>query len=478
MSRTDVLIIGAGISGLSLAWWLTRQGLGVEVWEADKRIGGKIQTNQSDDGYITEQAASMLMNFRPEVTDLLRETGLETAKISRLAQAEARRYLLHNDQLTALPMHPGAMLFSPLWSLGGKLRLFLEPFIPPRYARDESVSEFISRRLGREMLEKAMEPFVAGTLAADPDLASAGACLPRLTALERKYGSITAGILVNRLLRRRTACRAETFSFRGGMKTLVETLARAPGVQISTSYKVKGIIRTSKGWQVTATTPDGQRNLDVPQVVLTVPAPHAASLVSPLDNELAGLLRGIQYAPVNIVHTGFDRAAIGHALDGIGFLAPRNAGRKSHQALTGNLWMSSLFPNRAPEKKFLLSSYIGGARSPEIQHWDEEKCLQTTLSSLGNLLGIKADPEMVRIDRHAQALPLYHGQHQARIQAMASHLRHLPGLYLEANYRGGVSVRDRIARSQIVAKQILDSLPKSILKDSDAIPTKTVESTA
>ena len=470
MSKPDVLIIGAGISGLSLAWWLAREGLSVEIWEADKRIGGKIQSDKSEEGYLTERAASMVMNFRPEVTELLNESGLETAKTSRLPRAEAKRYLLHNGQLTALPMQLGAMVFSPLWSLRGKLRLFAEPFIPPLFRKDESVSRFIKRRLGKEMLEKAMEPFVAGTLAADPDQASAEACLPRLTALERKYGSITAGVMINRLLRKHTACGAETFSFRGGMQTLVETLARTPGVQIATSYQVNEINRTAKGWQVSATTADGQRTLDVSQVVVTAPAPHAAKLVSPLDNELASLLQEIQYAPVNIVHMGFDRSAIDHALDGSGFLVPRNEVRKSHHAITGNLWMSSLFSDRAPHNKVLLSSFLGGARKPEIQHWDEEQCLQSTLSSLTPLLGIKADPEMVRVDRQPQALPLYHGRHQARLQAIAERLQHYPGLHLEANYRGGVSVRDRIARSRIVAKQILDTLPKTELADNLNIP--------
>jgi len=464
LSKTDVLIIGAGISGLSLAWWLSRQGLSVEIWEADKRIGGKIQTHQSEDGYLTERAAAMVMNFRPEVTELLNETGLDSAKISRQAGAEARRYLLHNGKLTALPMRMGAMVFSPLWSLRGKLRLLAEPFIPPFYNRDESVSRFISRRLGREMLEKTMEPFVAGTLAADPEKASAEACLPRLTALERKYGSITAGVLINRLLRR-TACGVESFSFRGGMATLVETLARTPGVQIATSYQVNEITQTSKGWKINASTPDGERTLEVPKVVLTVPAPHAAKLVSPLDNELASLLRGIQYAPVNIVHTGFSRAAIDHALDGTGFLVPRYEAKGSHQALTGNLWMSSLFPKRAPQDKVLLSSFIGGARMPEVQDWNTERCITNTMASLAKFLDLKTDPEFVRIDRHTQALPLYYGSYLARMQTIANRLQQMPGLYLEANYRGGVSVRDRIARSRTVAKKIIATLPEPDLAE-------------
>ena len=171
MDKIDVLIIGGGISGLASAWWLARGGLSVEVWEADERPGGKIMSTRQD-GYLTERAASMVLNFRPEVAELVRDAGLEQAKTIRMPGAEARRYLLHQGSLNALPMRLGAMVASPLWSLRGKLRLLAEPFVFLGGKSDESVSEFISRRLGREVLEKAMEPFVAGMLAADADKAA------------------------------------------------------------------------------------------------------------------------------------------------------------------------------------------------------------------------------------------------------------------------------------------------------------------
>ena len=166
---------------------------------------------------------------------------MDEVKTKRSHLAEARRYLLNSGELQALPMHISSILTSPLWSLRGKLRLLLEPFIPAGGAEDETISQFIQRRLGDEMLEKAMEPFVAGTLAANPDLASAGATLPRLKALECRFGSITAGVLTHKLLRRRTACTTDTFSFRGGMNTLVNTLARTPGVQIFSNRRAKEI---------------------------------------------------------------------------------------------------------------------------------------------------------------------------------------------------------------------------------------------
>lgn len=455
----DVLVIGGGISGLANAWWLAREGLSVEVWEADARAGGKILSSQRD-GYLTERAAAMVMNFRPEVADLMRECGLEEMKSTRMPASEAHRYLLHRGELKALPMRLGAMLASPLWSPLGKLRLLLEPFILTSGAMDESVSDFVSRRLGREMLEKAMEPFVAGTLAADPDRTSASAALPRLTGLEKRYGSIAAGILVNRILNRRTATNTETFSFKGGIGTLVDTLARTPGIRMRFGHAAEELHGMKDGWLATATTGEGQHTLRAQHVIMATPAPITASLVKSLDNQLAEMLRGITYASIAVVHAGLDSRAISHPLDGTGFLAPKSEG----SALTGNLWMSSLFPDRAPAGKTLMTSYMGGSRAPEVISWSDDRLLDETLRSLKPLLGLKGEPEMVQIDRHSQALPVYHGAYQARMQAIESQLKLLPGLHLEANYIGGVSVRDRLARGQRLASQIMAERKQSSVK--------------
>jgi len=475
MDKLDVLVIGGGISGLASAWWLARSGLSVEVWEANKRPGGKILSTQQD-GYLTERAASMLLNFRPEVTELVRESGLESVKTARLPSAETCRYLLNQGSLQPLPMRMGAMLASPLWSFRGKLRLLAEPFILSSGRADESVSEFITRRLGHEMFEKAMEPFVAGTLAADAYQACAAAVIPRLKELERRYGSIFAGVLVNRVLRRRTACATDAFSFRGGMGTMVETLAYAPGVKLRSGYSAEELVRQHNGWQVTAATLQGQRSVSASHVIVATPAPVTAELVISLDNELAELLQGINYASVTVLHAGFARNAVGHPLDGTGFLAPRGESAN----LTGNLWMSSLFPDRAPPGKVLLTSYLGGARAPQVANWDDERIVDEALRTLRPLIDLKSDPEMVLIDRHRQALPLYHGDYQARTQAITNRLQNIPGLHLEANYKGGVSVRDRLAcghdvANRILTKHVWSSAEGKIHTDSNKSSVKTAE---
>ena len=458
MTDTDVLIVGGGISGLATAWWLAQEGLSVDLWEGADRPGGKIHSTRRD-GYLTERAAAMILNFRPDVARLVCAADLEKVKTVRAPAAEGRRYLLHEGRLVTVPMRLGAMVRSPLWSRRGKWRLLAEPFIPARPSQEETVSEFIVRRLGREVLEKAMEPFVAGTLAADPDQANAATTLPRLVALERRYGSITAGILVHRLLRRRNACLTDTFSFCGGMNTLVDTLAGSPGIRVATSHAVQELARDRHGWRVTAATPAGVRSLRARRLVVATPAPVAGRLLASVDRELSELLGGIRYAPVTVVHFGLDRGAVGHPLDATGFLVPRGERLALGSALTGSLWMSTLFPGRAPKGKVLLSAYLGGARAPGVTERDDSSVAGDALGTLGRLLDIHAEPEMVRIDRHREALPLYHGSYAARLRAVATRLEGLPGLYLEANYRGGVSVRDRIARGRLTARQILATLP-------------------
>jgi oxygen-dependent protoporphyrinogen oxidase len=176
-----------------------------------------------------------------------------------------------------------------------------------------------------------------------------------------------------------------------------------------------------------------------------------------LDQDLAHLLRAIQYTPVAVVHTGFDRHSIKHPLDGTGFLIPRRAG----VGATGCLWMSSLFPKCAPQGRVLLTNYLGGARLPEAAEWGDERSVAEVLNVITPLLRIRGEPEMVRVDRHHRALPLYHGNYYRRIKMVTDCLQQHPGLHLEANYRGGVSVRDRIACAYIAAKRIADELATS-----------------
>ncbi|MFQ5535264.1 MAG: protoporphyrinogen oxidase [Sphingomonadales bacterium] len=451
MSDTDVAVIGGGISGLATAWRLARAGLSVEVWERDDRPGGKIRTHASG-GYVTEQAASMVLNFLPQVARLLSEAGLDSQMTP--CRPQRNRYVVADGRLQPVPMKLGALMRSPIWSTKGKLRLLAEPFIPRTGHDRATVTEFISRRLGREFLDKTMEPFVGGTLASDPDRANAVSVLPRLTSLERRYGSFTAGLMARKISRKRVRLPDQILSFAGGMSALIDTLSQTPGVRIRTGHEVQQISRRRHLWRIQGQSSDGDRSILARNLVLSVPADIAASLIAPLDRELAGVLAEIEYAPMAVVHLGVPRSAVAHPLDGNGFLTPRREGL----AVNGCLWMTSLFPDRAPEGKALLTCYLGGSRRPEAMDWDDERLAREAIESVGGLLGIAGEAETARIDRHARALPLYYGAYQERLRMITTGLTRHQGLFLEANYRGGISVRDRLARAHAVAEEIIENL--------------------
>jgi len=319
MREIDNLIIGAGISGLSTAWELQHSGAEVELWESSTRVGGKIATDVAE-GFRTEQSASMVLNFRPEVSQFLVESELNQYKLLRTPTEQ--RYIINQDKLINMPVKIPALLNSPIWSTRGKLRLMVEPFIRPSRIEGESVADFIRRRLGSEMLDKAMGAYISGTLASDPELADSRCVLPQLTGLERRFGSITAGVFMNKVIRRKTSSATEGFSFKGGMSTMIETLRSHLANAIHTGYEVTHIEPYQGGWQVSATSATGNRTCLARNLILSTPAAVTAKLVAPFSGELQSLLNGIEYAPVSIVHMGYKRKSITHDVRGTGFLTP------------------------------------------------------------------------------------------------------------------------------------------------------------
>lgn len=444
MREIETLVIGGGISGLSSAWHIAASGNPVEVWEAKARAGGKIATEVAD-GYITEQSASMVLNFRPEVSDFLLKSGLDNHKLLRTPTS--KRYLIHQGILQEMPMKFGGMLSSPLWTLRGKLRLMLEPFILSRATENESVAQFIRRRLGNEMLDKALSAYISGTLASDPEQADARSVLPHLTALERRYGSLTMGAFTRRVWNKKRASVTEGFSFRGGMSTLVDELSQQLGGCLKTDHKIVHIEPANEGWYVTAQTAVGELSCRARNLILSTPAESTAQLLKKHNPRLSELLSSIEYAPVSVVHLAYKKSDIQHQVDGTGFLTPWREKLK----LNGSMWMHSLFENRAPQDQVLLSNYLGGARNPQIAQWSEQQKIDLAHQELKSLLGIRREPTWCKINHHAQALPLYHGHYTRHQQAISAAISSSRGLYLQANYLGGVSVRDRILCAQKLA---------------------------
>ena len=457
--RTDVLVVGGGISGLSTAWWMARKGLDVLVWEAASQAGGKIRTHR-EGGYLTERAAGMIVNYRPEVDGLVHGLGLDDRKRDR--DPGLNRYILRNGKLVNIPMRLPELLSSSLWSRRARMRLLGEPFIPRGGGDGESVAAFVRRRLGEEVLATTLDPFVAGTLASNPELAEASAVLPRLTSLERRYGSITLGMLIAVLTKRRRVNTAETFSFDGGMEALCAGLASAPGVRVRLGTRAVEVEPSGDGWRVTALSPFGERQVEAARLVLCTPADAASALLRGVNPALAGLLGQIDYGPIAVAHLGFPSTQVARSLDGTGFLVPHGEPAR----INGCLWMSRLFPGRAPPGHTLLTSYLGGARDPDAPFRETRTLLDQALGQLTPLLGLRGEPAYARVERHPRALPLYHGRYSRHCEAIRREVAASDGLYLTGNYLEGVSVRERIHQGWHTARAVSDSL--GVCRGADA----------
>lgn len=441
----DILVIGAGISGLSSAWFLKQKGHRVRVIEAAPRGGGCLQSAHPGD-FLVEGGPNSTLDRGTALAELTRDVGL-AGEVVEANQAARRRYIVKDGRLLPLPGGPGAFIRTPLFSAAAKLRLLLEPF-HGRAKGEESVAEFVRRRLGPEFLDWAVDPFVSGVYAGDPDRLSVRSATAKIYALEAEYGSLFVGAVM-RLLRGRASGPTPTgrlIAFREGMQALPDAVTAALDGAVHFGKPVRGLSPHPGGWQVET---DGER-YEAERVVLAVPAYHAAELLSPLDPELAEPMAQINYPPVASVALGFGREQVGHPLDGFGALIPRRLGIET----LGALFSSTLFPGRAPEGKVLLTAFIGGARNPAVGQRDEGELAAKVLEDLRPLLGIDGEPVFSQVTLWPRAIPQYELGHPDRIARIDRALLRWPGLHLRANWRDGISVGDCVTMAKALAEAV------------------------
>ncbi len=454
----DVLVVGAGVSGLTAAFRLKRAGLAVAVIEANGRVGGAIET-RDEAGFRFELGPNTVLENHPAVSALLRDLGLDGgangAKIVA-SPAAKRRYLWKGDRLVPLPGGPVALLGTSLFSLGAKLRLLREPWIRRRSAAeiaaepDETVAAFVRRRLGSELLDYAVGPFVSGVYAGDPERLAVRWAVPKVFALETAHGSLLRGALAQR--RGPGSPGRAMFSFHDGLETLPRRLAEEIG-DVRTRSEALSVRpdRTENGETDGFVVKTAVGSIRARRVVLAVPADVAARLLEGASDGKSRALAEIPYAPVVVVSLGVARSAIAHPLDGFGFLAPRRESLR----LLGCLFPSTIFPDRAPAGHVALSAFLGGRTDPEIvnpQIWSDDRLLDLVQTELRQALGLSPScrPTVAIIRRWPRAIPQYEVGH-GRFVALAEELeRDLPGLRLAGNYLEGVSVPDCIRNASRV----------------------------
>jgi len=439
----DVLVVGAGVSGLATAFFLQQRGATVELLEAAPRAGGVIGTRRRN-GALVEHGPNSTADTSPLINELLDSLGIRSERIETSAVA-ATRFIVRDGKLVALPSSPGAFFATNAFSRAAKWRLAREPFIKPSPAdAEETIAEFVRRRLGNEFLDYAVDPFVAGVYAGDPERISVAAAFPRLHTLEQKYGSLIKGRILGARERRASGETAKnaaaSFSFRDGMQTLTDALAAAIG-RIDMGVTVRRIERGNDGaWTVAGARGGDPVLRRARAVVLAVPAFEAAKLLRELWPPATRGLNAIPYAAVATVATAYRRVDVAHPLAGFGFLVPK---RESRQIL-GSLFSSSMFEGRAPQGMVLLTTFVGGMRNPDVLRKPDGALGTLVHEELAPLIGATAPPQWLDLTRWTHAIPQYNIGHAERIGALDDAEHAAPGLFTCASYRGGVSVGDCI----------------------------------
>ena len=444
----DVVVVGAGISGLAVAYELRTRNRSVLVLEKSGKAGGVIQTERVGE-FVIDAGPDSLLVQKPAALQLCKEIGLA----DRLMPTKPPRtaYILRGGRLHSLP---GAsvlgfptqalpLLRSSLFSAAAKVRMGAELFVPKRRVQgDESIAGFVGRRFGAEAVTYIAEPLLAGIHGGDVERLSMRALFPRFLEAEARSGSVIRSF---RKMQVRPTSDGAFRSFPTGLAELVEGLMRLmPEAAVQFRATVARIEPRTDGFAVQV---EGQPSIHARAVVLACPAFAAVDLLRPLDQALADLCASINYLSTATVVMAFPRESVRHSLQGTGFVVPRSEGLN----ITAGAWISSKWAHRAPEGHVLLRAFLGGARDPDVLAKTDDELTAIALREMGGILGITGPANFSRVYRWPRSSPQQEVGHMELMAKIDAQLAKHAGLFVSAAGFRGVGIPDCVADGRNVA---------------------------
>lgn len=445
MTNKRIAIAGAGITGLTAAWVLQKKGYEVTVFEKKDQPGGSIKSVESD-GWLAEYGPNTFQLKSQQIFNFFDDLNL-TGQMTEADSKASKRFVVNNGELVEVPT--GALDFfrSSLFSMKGKLRLFSEPFIGKGNDSMESLSSFVERRLGRDVLDFAVDPFVAGIYAGTPENLSVRLAFPKLYNLEQQYGSLIAGAIRKGLNNRKNInFKTKLISFDKGLQVLPDRISsQIQNIRFNT--EVRKIEKGSNGIQLIA---GGVRYEGFDHVLVNIPLYKFSDQLIEGGDTLSDTLNTAPYPPLSVILTGYEREVVEHPLDGFGFLVPSKENRK----ILGALFNTSLFPNRAPAGHVLLTTFVGGMRQPVLATKDTEELKEIVQSEHSELLGLTGTPKFFDHIFWPNSIPQYTTEYDRALEAIEMVEKKNPGVYLTGNFRGGISMPDCIEKGLKIEEKL------------------------
>ena len=441
----NIVIIGAGISGLSLLYFLKKKYAGrsdvrITLLEKNDHAGGNIRT-QSEGSAVFECGPNGFLANQPVMLDLISELGLIGELISARAEAK-RRYVLIEDQLHAFPMNPAQLFgFRPM-RLSQKLRIFLEPFVAKGNDPQESIYGFVKRRFGHACAKYFADPMVSGIYGGNSEYLNAACAFPKVYEYEQTSGSVIKGMMASKK-KAGGSLKAELRTFKGGMGTLIKALADACAESVRLNEPVREIIHAAPYFLVVT----DQDKYSADELYIATPAFAAAALLRYFDGDLIRALSAVEYAPIAVVGLLFEKTAFTNIPDGFGYLIPSSEQKR----VLGVLTESNIFEGRAAESQVMLRVMIGGARHPQCAKMTQEELTEIALAEIKERYGVTEPPAGRFFINYSKAIPQYETQYPMLKKRILQHLTSIKGLFLLSNYLDGVSSNDCVKNARAAA---------------------------
>ncbi|BBE19731.1 protoporphyrinogen IX oxidase, aerobic, HemY [Aquipluma nitroreducens] len=453
--KPEVVIIGAGLTGLTMALYLKKAGIDFKIIEKSAKTGGVIQTI-SEKGFVYETGPNTGVVSCPEMTELFEELAGKCEL--EIADPSAKRRLIWKNQAWhALPSGLISAVGTPLFTWYDKFRILGEPFRKKGNNPNETLANLVKRRMGQSYLDYAIDPFISGIYAGDPTKLVTKYAMPKLYNLEQEYGSFIKGAMKKAKLPktdRDKKATKEVFSAKGGLGRLIEALTVAVGTEnilLSAETMVKPI---ANGFQLQVTTPEHLFTLETSHLVTTCGGYALTGFLPFLNENEVAPFNNLKYAEVTQVLLGFKKWK-GMSLNAFGGLVPG----KENKNILGVLFTSSFFKGRAPEGGALLSVFMGGTKRPDIAKMDNDEIEALLNKDLPRMMSNRSlSPDMIRIHRYPKAIPQYTESSKERFEMIEQLQQKYPGLILAGNIRDGIGMADRVKQGRSIAEELISKI--------------------
>ena len=444
----------------------TNTPIEITLIEGRSRLGGVIHTIKRD-GFLIDSGPDNFVTIKPWAMALIRRLGIESELIST-NEAHRSALVVRKGKLQPIPegfllMAPTKVmpvLASPIFSIPGKLRMGMEFFIPARTENgDESLASFVTRRFGREALDRVVQPLISGIYTARPERLSLRATMPRFLDLEQKHGSVIRGMRKEQKARKTKGSGARYgmfVTFRDGLHTLITALEnRLSEADFRLNQRVVRVRKKEQNalplWNVDL---EDEGTIESNGVILTGPSKHAARLVTDLDPELAGGLSKVEYASSAVVHLAYERRQIGHPLDAFGCVVPTIENRH----IIAASFSSVKYEGRAPRDAVLLRAFMGGALHPHMAAREDDELTRLAQTDVADLLNITGAPLFSLVSRWPDSMAQYDVGHLERIAALRAQAERHSAFALAGNGFEGVGIPDCVRAGEAAAESVARDL--------------------